>query len=58
MKPFQGIKNPDVIRLIENKKRLDKPNNCPDELYSLMLRCWEYDASKRPTFSRLKEDIL
>ena len=56
-KPFQGIKNPDVIRLIEDKKRLEQPSNCPDELYLLLLRCWEYDASKRPSFSQLKDEI-
>ena len=38
-KPFQGIKNSDVIKLIEDKKRLEKPDGCPDELYELMLQC-------------------
>lgn len=53
-KPFQGIKNPDVIKLIEDKKRLEQPANCPDELYLLMLQCWEYDSSLRPNFSVIK----
>ena len=57
-KPFQGIKNADVIKLIEDKKRLDKPKGCPDELYSIMLKCWEYDSALRPSFSQLKELIL
>ncbi|CAF0736648.1 unnamed protein product [Brachionus calyciflorus] len=56
-KPFQGIKNPDVIKLIEEKQRLDKPEKCPNELYKLMLQCWEYDSSKRPNFSQLKNSI-
>ncbi len=56
-KPFQGIKNQDVIKLIENKTRLQQPSNCSDELYSLLLHCWEYDSSARPNFTTVKETI-
>jgi focal adhesion kinase 1 len=56
-KPFQGIKNTDVIHLIENKQRLSKPANCPDELYSIMLKTWEYDPLLRPKFSQLNDMI-
>ena len=56
-KPFTGIKNSEVKKLIEDKQRLSKPDKCPDELYSLMLQCWEYDSSVRPTFTQLKESI-
>lgn len=56
-KPFQGIKNVDVIKLIEEKQRLDKPKTCPNELYNLMLQCWEYDSSRRPNFTQLKNSI-
>ncbi len=56
-KPFIGIKNQDVIKLIEEKKRLIQPSNCSDELYSLMLRCWEYDSSKRPNFGSIWETL-
>lgn len=56
-KPFQGIKNTDVIHLIENKQRLEKPLYCPDELYSIMLKCWEYDPLNRPKFSQLNDVI-
>jgi focal adhesion kinase 1 len=56
-KPFQGIKNTDVIHLIENKQRLSKPGNCPDELYSIMLKTWEYDPLLRPKFSQLNDMI-
>ena len=56
-KPFQSIKNTDVIHLIENKQRLEKPYQCPDELYSIMMRCWEYDPLARPKFSQLNDII-
>ncbi|XP_045463680.1 focal adhesion kinase 1-like isoform X1 [Harmonia axyridis] len=55
VKPFQGIKNNDVIGKIENGERLPLPSNCPPRLYSLMSQCWAYEPSKRPKFKEIKE---
>ena len=55
VKPFQGIKNNDVIGKIENGERLALPPLCPPRLYSLMSQCWAYEPSKRPTFKDIKE---
>ncbi|XP_056638119.1 focal adhesion kinase 1 isoform X2 [Diorhabda sublineata] len=55
IKPFQGVKNNDVIGKIENGERLALPPNCPPRLYSLMSQCWSYEPSKRPNFKDIKE---
>ncbi|GJQ76496.1 hypothetical protein Trydic_g2203 [Trypoxylus dichotomus] len=55
VKPFQGVKNNDVIGKIENGERLVLPPRCPPRLYSLMSSCWAYEPSKRPTFKEIKE---
>uniref|UniRef100_A0A8C9TR50 non-specific protein-tyrosine kinase n=2 Tax=Scleropages formosus TaxID=113540 RepID=A0A8C9TR50_SCLFO len=57
VKPFQGVKNNDVIGKIENGERLAMPHNCPPTLYSLMTKCWSYDPSKRPRFTELKAQL-
>ncbi|XP_031442493.1 protein tyrosine kinase 2aa isoform X18 [Clupea harengus] len=57
IKPFQGVKNNDVIGRIENGERLAMPPNCPPTLYSLMTKCWAYDPSKRPRFTELKTQL-
>lgn len=57
IKPFQGIKNSDVIGRIENGERLPLPTVCPPNLYSLMLKCWSYEPSKRPSFREIKETL-
>ncbi|XP_052774521.1 focal adhesion kinase 1-like isoform X3 [Mya arenaria] len=54
IKPFQGVKNNDVIGKIENGERLPLPPGCPPSLYNLMCVCWSYEPSKRPSFSDLK----
>ncbi|KAL1115160.1 hypothetical protein AAG570_007191 [Ranatra chinensis] len=57
VKPFQGVKNNDVIGKIENGERLPLPPRCPPRLYSVMSQCWAYEPSKRPTFNELKTTL-
>ncbi|XP_078037265.1 protein tyrosine kinase 2 Fak isoform X3 [Augochlora pura] len=57
VKPFQGVKNHDVIHKLENGERLALPNHCPPRLYSLMSQCWSYEPSKRPTFKEIRETL-
>ncbi|XP_078811341.1 focal adhesion kinase 1 isoform X10 [Oryzias latipes] len=57
IKPFQGVKNNDVIGRIENGERLAMPSQCPPTLYSLMTKCWSYDPSKRPRFTELQTQL-
>uniref|UniRef100_A0A673VMW8 Focal adhesion kinase 1 n=1 Tax=Suricata suricatta TaxID=37032 RepID=A0A673VMW8_SURSU len=57
VKPFQGVKNNDVIGRIENGERLPMPPNCPPTLYSLMTKCWAYDPSRRPRLTELKAQL-
>ncbi|XP_026467630.1 focal adhesion kinase 1-like [Ctenocephalides felis] len=55
VKPFQGVRNNDVIGKLDNGERLALPQLCPPRLYSLMSQCWSYEPSKRPTFKHIKE---
>ncbi|KAL5286577.1 PTK2 family protein [Megaselia abdita] len=57
VKPFQGVKNNDVITKLDNGERLPLPQNCPPRLYSLMNQCWSYEPSKRPNFQAIKEAL-
>ncbi|XP_035219377.1 focal adhesion kinase 1-like isoform X3 [Stegodyphus dumicola] len=54
VKPFQGVKNNDVIGRIENGERLPLPPRCPPHLYNLMSLCWSYEPSKRPSFKEIR----
>lgn len=57
VKPFQGVKNSDVITKLENGERLPLPSDCPPRLYSLMSQCWSYEPVKRPNFKGIKETL-
>ncbi|KAK9511292.1 hypothetical protein O3M35_005872 [Rhynocoris fuscipes] len=57
VKPFQGVRNNEVIGKLDNGERLPLPSGCPPRLYSLMVQCWEYEPSKRPSFNDLKSRL-
>ena len=57
IKPFQGVKNSEVIGKLEQGQRLSLPQTCPPKLYSILTQCWAYEPTKRPTFQTLKIDL-
>uniref|UniRef100_A0A8D2KXU3 Tyrosine-protein kinase n=1 Tax=Varanus komodoensis TaxID=61221 RepID=A0A8D2KXU3_VARKO len=52
--PYPGMSNPEVIQNLERGYRMPMPDNCPEELYKLMLQCWKDSPEERPTFEYLK----
>lgn len=43
-----------VIRFIEEGILLQKPDNCPDTVYHVMLGCWRTDPKDRFPFERIR----
>ena len=41
----------------ENRLLTNKPENCSDEIYEVMLHCWIHDPTKRATFIELQKAI-
>lgn len=37
---------------------MERPENCPDSLYSLMRRTWNHRSSRRPTFLDIEKELL
>ncbi|XP_029330568.1 tyrosine-protein kinase HCK isoform X2 [Mus caroli] len=50
----EGMSNPEVIRALEHGYRMPRPDNCPEELYSIMIRCWKNRPEERPTFEYIQ----
>lgn len=46
--------NPEVIQNLENGYRMPRPENCPEDLYAIMCKCWTEHPENRPTFEYLR----
>lgn len=52
--PYPGMTNPEVVQLLDEGYRMPCPENCPAELYDVMMKCWREKAEDRPTFDYLQ----
>ena len=58
MTPYPCVELTDVYRLLESGYRMEKPKGCPDAVYTLMQRCWQWNADDRPAFFELYRTLL
>lgn len=52
--PYPGMTNAEVLLQVEHGYRMPCPQGCPQNLYEIMLECWNKDPVKRPTFETLQ----
>jgi hypothetical protein len=56
--PYPGIPVGNLYDLLTRSSyRMACPSNCSDELYSVMLQCWNGIPSQRPKFNALVEHL-
>uniref|UniRef100_A0A8C5JQ84 Tyrosine-protein kinase receptor n=1 Tax=Junco hyemalis TaxID=40217 RepID=A0A8C5JQ84_JUNHY len=55
--PYPGFSNTEVLHHVRSGGRLETPNNCPDDLCDLMMRCWSQEPLNRPTFSCIHDKL-
>lgn len=57
LRPYGNMRSNEILDMIDRGARLKCPPNCPPEMYSLMLRCWEYEETDRPTFEEIYQVV-
>ncbi|KAM6443115.1 proto-oncogene tyrosine-protein kinase receptor Ret isoform 1-T1 [Liasis olivaceus] len=55
--PYPGIAPERLFNLLKTGYRMEKPENCSEEMYNLMLRCWKQEPDKRPTFAEISKEL-
>ena len=49
------MSNAEAANYVVKGNRLERPNECPDDVYALMLSCWQEDPENRPSFLSIVE---
>eukprot|EP00118_Oscarella_pearsei_P018797 m.194793 g.194793 ORF g.194793 m.194793 type:complete len:112 (+) comp39507_c0_seq25:2282-2617(+) len=47
----------DFLHFLRKGNRLNRPENCSEELYSVMLQCWEAEPNRRPCFRDVEKQL-
>ncbi|KAJ8305903.1 hypothetical protein KUTeg_016448 [Tegillarca granosa] len=47
----------DILYKLSHGERLQKPQDCPDQIFDMMAECWDDKPDNRPSFERLHEQL-
>ncbi|CAG7731408.1 unnamed protein product [Allacma fusca] len=57
--PYPGMRwTTDFMSFLEQNLRLSKPLYASDEMYKLLMRCWDVEPNNRPGFKELEQLLL
>ncbi|CAL8349879.1 tyrosine-protein kinase ZAP-70 [Gadus morhua] len=51
-KPYRKMVGTQVVDYIKEGNRLERPSQCPEQMYQLMMDCWTYNHEDRPDFQQ------
>lgn len=55
--PYPGMTNQQAREQVEKGYRMSRPQRCPDDIYKVMQRCWNYNPEERPKFSQIHREL-
>ncbi|XP_046879330.1 activated CDC42 kinase 1 isoform X2 [Hypomesus transpacificus] len=57
--PWLGLNGTQILHKVDvEAERLRKPDDCPLDVYNVMLQCWSPKPEDRPTFTALRDFLL
>lgn len=55
--PYPTVSNHELLNYLKDGQRLEKPENCSETLYELMIHCWAADPDDRPDFGDISKKL-
>ncbi|XP_071658608.1 tyrosine-protein kinase Fer isoform X3 [Patagioenas fasciata] len=55
--PYPGMTNQQAREQVEKGYRMSAPQKCPEEIYKIMQRCWDYKPENRPKFNEIQKEL-
>uniref|UniRef100_A0A914HYJ7 receptor protein-tyrosine kinase n=1 Tax=Globodera rostochiensis TaxID=31243 RepID=A0A914HYJ7_GLORO len=53
--PYPSIAMPQLYNLLKEGYRMEAPHNCPEEIYEVMVSCWQDRPEARPAFRTIAD---
>ncbi|KAM8876392.1 tyrosine-protein kinase Fes/Fps isoform 1-T1 [Synchiropus picturatus] len=58
MTPYPNMSNQQARDEVERGFRMLPPRTCPEEVSRLMSSCWQYDPIDRPSFKKIRNELI
>ncbi|NP_001003141.1 tyrosine-protein kinase Fer [Canis lupus familiaris] len=55
--PYPGMTNQQATEQVERGYRISAPQHCPEDIFKIMMKCWDYKPENRPKFSELQKEL-
>lgn len=55
--PYQARTNIEVLHFVRSGGQLEQPENCPQDIFELMKKCWCTSPEDRPSFSTILKQL-
>ncbi|KAF6124346.1 FER tyrosine kinase [Phyllostomus discolor] len=55
--PYPGMTNQQAREQVERGYRMSAPQHCPEDIFKIMMKCWDYKPENRPKFSDLQKEL-
>ncbi|XP_036888278.1 tyrosine-protein kinase Fer isoform X1 [Sturnira hondurensis] len=55
--PYPGMTNQQAREQVERGYRMSAPQHCPEDIFKIMMRCWDYKPENRPKFGDLQREL-
>ncbi|XP_037656885.1 tyrosine-protein kinase Fer isoform X1 [Choloepus didactylus] len=55
--PYPGMTNQQAREQVERGYRMSAPQHCPEDIFKIMLKCWDYKPENRPKFGELQKEL-
>ena len=55
--PYAEVKSRDIGHRVIRGMRVPQTTYMTDEIYQLMLQCWQLDLDERPNFRQIKDEL-
>ena len=55
--PYPGMDMKEVVDQVKQGYRMSKPDGCPENVFAIVLSCWEAEPDQRPSFATIKAQL-